>query len=107
MRRRTRGYNQAELLARELSKNVDIPVTARVLNRARPGPAQARTSSVASRAANVAEAFRVPQPGLVAGTNLLLVDDVTTTGATLAECARVLKEAGARAVWALSFARED
>ena len=106
LRRRTRGYNQAEALARALGVELGLPLLPRALQRRRHTPPQARSADAEERRRNVAGAFRV-RDGEVAGRRVLLVDDVTTTGATLAACAQALKEAGARSVWALAFARED
>jgi competence protein ComFC len=99
---RERGFNQAELLARGLSKKLNTPFLARALAvKGRP----ARQSSLRreAREANVKDRFRAD--GSVAGKRVLLVDDVMTTGSTASECARALKEAGALGVDALVVAR--
>ena len=102
--RRLRGYNQAELLAKEVAHLTDIPLNMRALTRRHHTAAQARSSGDA-RWHNVADAFRagnrVPAGGV------LLIDDVITTGATLDACARVLMREGAGTVFALTFARDD
>ena len=67
---------------------------------------QARTGSAEERKANVSDAFRC-RDGQLAGKRVLLIDDVSTTGATLDACARALREGGAASVWALTFAHED
>jgi ComF family protein len=104
-RRRERGYNQSELLAKELSRLTDIPLARRALVRPRSASPQYRLNDRDERRRNVTGAFlpgkRVPRGGV------LLVDDVITTGATLNACACVLIEAGAGPVFALTFARED
>ena len=106
-RQRTRGYNQSLLLAREMSLRSGLPLAARALLRRRDTPPQARAVEASARRRNVAGAFDC-RPGAVAGRRVLLVDDVTTTGATLDACARVLlAQGGASSVWALTFARED
>ena len=104
LRRRTRGYNQAEALARPLARELGLSLAGGALRRTRHTTPQARSTGAARRA-NVAGAFAAS--GEVGGRRVLLVDDVTTTGATLSACARALNEAGARSVWALAFARED
>ena len=106
MRRRTRGYNQAEELARALGRRLDMAVWPSALERRRDTPPQARSADAEERRRNVAGAFHANDPD-IAGRRVLLVDDVTTTGATLAACATALKTAGARSVRALTFARED
>lgn len=105
-RRRGRGYNQSQVVARELSRLSGLPLAAGVLIRRRGAPPQARAVDEAARRANVADAFAVRRPGRLSGP-LLLVDDVMTSGATLDACARALRRAGHRAVYALTFARED
>lgn len=104
-RRRQRGYNQSELLAKELSRLTAVPLAPRALIRPRSAPPQYRLSDRDERRRNVSGVFssgkRVPQG------SVLLVDDVMTTGATLDACARVLIEAGAGPVFGLAFARED
>jgi len=105
-RRRSRGYNQSEMLARELSRLSGLPVATGVLVRRRGAPPQARAVDETARRANVADAFAVRRRGRLAGP-LLLVDDVMTSGATLDACARTLRRAGHGPVYALTFARED
>ena len=106
-RQRARGYNQSLLLAREVSRRLDLPLATEALFRRRDTPPQARAVEADARRRNVADAFDC-RSGAVAGRRVLLVDDVTTTGATLDACARVLlAEGGASSVWALTFARED
>jgi ComF family protein len=98
-RRLARGYNQAEAMARPLARRLGIPFAA-ALSRPRPAPPQTRLGRRA-RLANLRGAFRVRRPRAVAGRRVLLVDDVATTGATLAEAARALRDAGAAAVVAV------
>jgi ComF family protein len=105
-RRRSRGYNQSEVLARELSRLSGLPVATGVLIRRRGAQPQALAADEATRRANVADAFAVRRRGPLAGP-LLLVDDVMTSGATLDACARALRRAGHGPVYALTFARED
>jgi ComF family protein len=106
LRRRTRGYNQAALLARELGRAADLPATDALRRRGFAGP-QARSASADDRRRNVADAFAVSRPDAIEDRRVLLVDDIATTGATLDACARVLLAAGARDVVALTLARED
>ena len=106
-RERQRGYDQALLLAREASARLCLPFTA-CLDRTRATVAQFELDR-RRRAANVAHAFRV-SPGAewsVAGRWVVLIDDVATTGSTLAACGQALLAAGAQAVSALTVAKEQ
>lgn len=102
-RERERGYNQSALLAAELAREIGLPVDSRTLRRTRPTPPQTRLSA-AERRQNVVGAF-VAAPGALAGRRALLVDDVCTTGSTLAACAAALRSAGCAGVWAVTVAR--
>ncbi|MBA7653316.1 hypothetical protein ES703_61164 [subsurface metagenome] len=104
-RLRQRGYNQSRLLAQELGKLINLPVVDDCLIRLRHAPPQARTSTVEERRSNVADAFTCRNRRL-RGKQVLLVDDVSTSGATLDACAAALKTAGASSVWGLALARE-
>ncbi len=104
-RMRERGYNQSALLARELGKLINLPVVEDCLTRREPTPPQARTSTVAERRANVAGAFACRGQWL-RDKQVLLIDDVATSGATLEACAATLKAQGATSVWGLVVARE-
>lgn len=103
-RERSRGYNQAVLLARRVADVLGVPVSRRCLARVRATPSQTSLSARA-RAMNVKDAFDVRDVGWVEGRRFLLVDDVMTTGATVNECARMLKRAGAAGVWVVTVAR--
>lgn len=103
-RLRSRGYNQAELLAMELRKRTGLPVDPGLLVRQGNSPPQVESPSRQQRAANVAGGFAVC--GDAGGLQALLVDDVTTTGSTLFACAAALKDAGAASVWGLALAKE-
>ena len=105
-RLRARGYNQSALLAREMGRRMDIPVAERALRRTRAAPPQARSANLAERSRNVEGSFTVRDASL-SGSAVLLVDDVCTTGSTLAACAVALKAAGVRSVWAVTVARES
>lgn len=103
-RTRSRGYNQAELLAKTIGRSCEIEVRADLLTRTEDGPPQARASSIEERASNVRDAFEARDEA--ANLRLLLIDDVMTTGSTLNACARSLKKAGATWVGGLVLARE-
>jgi len=103
-RRRERGFNQSRLLARDMAGLRGMKVLGECLVKAWNAPPQAGLHA-ADREANVKDAYRVRRRRTVEGKTLLLIDDVTTTGATVRECARVLIEAGAKEVRALTLAR--
>ncbi|MDP8904157.1 MAG: hypothetical protein M3N29_02360 [Chloroflexota bacterium] len=105
-RRRERGFDQAELLARVVGAELGLRVVAG-LERAAHTAAQHALGRQA-RAGNVGRAFAVPAPqhSQVRGRWVILVDDVVTTGATMSACALALRQAGAAAVSGLALARE-
>ncbi len=102
-RLRERGYNQALELARPLARALGLAFDADSLVRARATPAQTGLAATARRR-NLRDAFAV-RPGRALPDHVAVVDDVMTTGSTLAECARVLKRAGVRRVDAWALAR--
>ena len=104
-RLRERGYNQAFLLAVELEKLSHIRVYSDVLRRTTNTPPQARTTSALERRRNMQGSF-VCKYGKLKDKRVLLIDDVSTSGATLDACAFSLKQAGALSVWGLTAARE-
>jgi len=105
-RLRERGYNQSELLAREITKydseNIFI-LTTSALSRTRATNAQAKKEKRRARFENLRGVFTASKE-LIRGKNIILIDDVTTTGATLAEARKTLLEAGARDVRAWTIA---
>ena len=103
-RLRTRGYNQSALLARELGKLTGLAVDEGLVYRTRDTPPQVRAASREQRRSNVEDSFRCNAH--VSGIDVILVDDVATTGSTLSACAAALKDAGAGSVWGLTVARE-
>jgi len=104
-RLRERGYNQSALLAEELGRLCVLPVAANgLLRRHYTGP-QARSAGISERQKNVAGAFACSDERF-RGQRVLLIDDVSTSGATLNACAGALKAAGATQVWGLTVARE-
>jgi ComF family protein len=100
-----RGFNQAELLAREVARRRGTSVL-RALRRKRPTATQAGLTS-AGRRRNVAGAFLLRSGADVRGKRILLVDDVMTTGATANACANALKRGGAKSVSLATLARVD
>jgi ComF family protein len=103
-RLRERGFNQAVILAREISKRFALPLDFTSFRRDLFTPPQVGLGRK-ERSANVHGSFTVAHPERIAGRRVLLVDDVYTTGSTLTECARVLIRAKAEAVAVLTLAR--
>lgn len=104
-RLRKRGYNQSSLLAQELGKLIATPVIDGSLCRLKDSLPQARTTAIEERKKNVKEAF-VCRDEEVKAKNVILIDDVCTSGATLEACAVALKAGGAISVVGLTLARE-
>ncbi len=102
VRRRERGFNQAELIARELSALIGTPVSRDALVRHRATPTQTGLGREA-RLVNVEGAFRA-RSALVSGKRVLVLDDVVTTGATMLAAARALSAAGAQRVLCFAVA---
>jgi ComF family protein len=101
-RRRYRGFNQAEVLAKIISTNFNLEIS-KDLIRPRHKKPQAKLNE-AQRKENLKNAFAWAGPDLK-NKNIILIDDVVTTGATLNECAKVLKAANAAAIWGLVIAK--
>ena len=97
LRRFRRGYDQVELLAKAVGKELGIKPL-RLLKKIRHNPPQSGISGQAERRANVLGAYRLTDTDTVAGKRILLLDDVITTGSTAGECARVLLTGGASQV---------
>ena len=104
-RLKERGYNQSALLASELGKLTNLPVIEDCLVRRQNTSPQAKTATVEERRNNVSEAF-ICRNDTLRGRQIILIDDVSTSGATLNACAQALKAAGAASVWGLVMARE-
>ncbi len=103
---REREFNQAHLLAQVVSRYFKIPISSRNLRRVRGVPPQTQLSRE-RREENVKGLFLVPRAEEYEGRRILLIDDVFTTGSTVNECARVLKQAGAEEVSVLTVARGE
>ena len=103
-RKNRRGYNQAEIIARHMSRLSGIPC-ANLLTRIRATEAM-KNLSIAQRKDNLKSAFEVPayMREALQGKSILLIDDIYTTGATFDECSEVLKASGAGAVYCMAFA---
>lgn len=103
-RRRERGYDQAELLARRVGELTGLPVE-RTLEKIRATAVQSQSGEDEARKTNVQGAYRGLSGLDLTGRRVVLIDDVATSGATLSECAAELRKAGASAVVGLTFAR--
>lgn len=101
--KKKRGYNQAELIAREVAKLLKCNFCSDVLYRVKENFSQVELSAV-ERAKNIENSFIVQNRSVVKGKTILVVDDVLTTGATMSECAKMLKKAGADKVFGITFA---
>ena len=101
---RRRGYDQAQLLAQETARALAAQAVP-LLEKTRDTPPQSSLTQGRQRRANVAGVYTAPHPAQVAGQRVLLLDDILTTGATLNEAARTLRQAGARQVVAAAFCR--
>ena len=101
-RKRQRGYDQAELLARVLAQQLDKPLLA-ALRKVRDTVEQSSLDDDAARTRNASGAYE--SAAALDGKRVLLVDDIVTTGSTLSACAQVLLDAGAAEVWTAVFAR--
>ncbi len=103
-RKRWRGFNQAEILCHSLSEHLSLPC-ANVLVRCKPTAVQKNLKKEA-RQKNIADAFKLAPGADIHNKNIILIDDVATTGATLLEAAKILKRNGADKVFCLTIARD-
>ena len=103
-RQRERGFNQADALAAGIAARTSLELLGDPVERTRPTPPQVGLNRTA-RIANMRHAFTVRDAKRVEGRTILVVDDVMTTGATVAACAKALRDAGAREVRVLTIAR--
>lgn len=103
-RRRSRGYDQAQLLAKWTARELGLPLLG-MLDKVRDTPPQSGLEEDAQRRANVLGAYRLRKEARPANMRLLLVDDVVTSGSTLSECARLLSGGGAASVLCATLAQ--
>ncbi len=104
-RLRWRGFNQATEISKELSKILETPLVSNCLIKIKETLPQIELAAEA-RKENVKETFRCQNKNKIFGKKILLVDDIYTTGSTMEEAARVLKESGAKEIWGVVVARE-
>lgn len=102
-----RGYNQAAVLARYVAHHYNLPLASHNLLRIRQVKAQSQVKGRQARRDNVKNAFHIREPQAIHNQQVILVDDVLTTGATVNECAKTLKKAGARSVLVLTLSRAN
>ena len=99
-----RGYNQAELIANEISKHSGVPVV-KLLVKVKNNPAQSGIKSPQKRKTNVLGAYKAVNSELIGEKSVLIIDDIITTGATISECAKILRQQGSGEIFAASLAR--
>jgi len=102
LRERKRGYNQSELIARHICKREGFKLEAGALRRIKDTASQTHKQRD-ERLKNVFAAFTVAKPDAIKDQTILLIDDVITTGATLGECALMLRYYGAKRIYALTY----
>lgn len=102
---RSRGFNQAELLTKEISNYFNIPTETNIIKRKFPGMPQANIKDTEKRKKNIKRAFEISEPEKIRDKIIILTDDVITTGATLIEVAKILKQNSAKEVWAITVAK--
>ena len=103
-RLRKRGYDQARLIADKLARDTGTPIW-KMLSKIRDTKAQSTLQDKSKRRANIAGAYTLSRGTDVTGLNILLIDDVVTTGSTLSECAKVLLLAGAERIYCATAAK--
>lgn len=102
-RKRKRGYDQSELLARAVGQELELPVR-KLLHKARDNKVQSSLTDSAARKANVLGVYSLWEVDWIKDRNILLLDDIITTGATVSEAARMLQDAGAKNVYCAAVA---
>lgn len=110
-RLRERGFNQSELLAEKLSEHTNFLIAKNIVIRKRDSAPQAdikdknKAHQIQKRKNNIKNAFKITNPKFIEGKNVILIDDVATTCATLEECAFILKQSGAKKIWGFVMAK--
>ena len=106
LKKAERGYNQSEFNVKGMSSKLRIPYTTRALKRVRYTESQT-AFNLEQREKNISNAFKVKNKNKIIGKNILIVDDVITTGSTIGECGKALLESGSKSVYACSVAIAD
>ena len=104
-RRRSRGFNQAVLVAKPFARQFNIPIVENILARTLHKKPQSETSDLSERMENVRDCFSLCNPSAAENKKIILIDDVTTSGTTFTEAAKVLKAGGAKRILALAIAQ--
>lgn len=103
-KKRRRGFNQSEEIAKIISSSTTIPLSTTLIKTKETKPQM--ELSRAERIENIKDCFRIKDKNEIKNKTILLIDDVYTTGTTMDQCAKTLKENGAREVWGLTITRE-
>lgn len=103
-REKSRGFNQAKLLGEIVARHFNLPIID-ALKRTKNNDSQAKCKDSESRAKNVADCFKIKNSENIKGKNIILIDDVFTSGATMAEAAKILKQNGCRKIISLVLAK--
>jgi ComF family protein len=106
LKKAERGYNQAYYIAKGVGSTLKVNVSDRVVKRIKYTESQT-TMNLNEREENISGAFKIKNQKTVSGKNILLLDDVITTGATISECGKMLLESGANKIYAASIAIAD
>lgn len=104
-RKRERGYNQSLLIAREISSKEKIKLGDKVISKVKNNNTQSKLNKE-ERAENVKNVYKITNNKEIINKNILLIDDIYTTGATLNECSKMLKQAGAKKIDVLTIAKD-
>jgi len=105
IRMRERGFNQSALIAERFARTLGLPLEKEILVRTRHRKPQSRTETLAERRENIRGCFAIRNDTVLAQKNIILVDDVSTSGSTFLEAARVLAGGGAETILALAIAK--
>ena len=105
LRERERGFNQSEELAKNISSYYNIALVSKSLIKIKNTGPQAEIKDKGTRSKNVQGVFAVKNERLIRDKVVVLLDDVYTSGSTMRECSRVLRQSGAREVWGITLAR--
>jgi len=100
-----RGFNQSELIAKIFAKHFNLVIRTDIVKRSKNTPHQVGLNKKA-RQTNIKDAFEICQTDFIQNKKIILIDDVVTTGSTLEEIAKTLKQSGAQKIWGLTIAKD-